>query len=142
MTDAPLLPCPWCGDAAKVFRHGVHKYDYTIVCGACQFNTKHWRTEAEAIAAWNRGSGAQQSEPVPSSSPTSEREKRLEEALDRYRYAIAWVGADSWDHCDECRARLEWARSMDGRRLSDDEIAAVGKQYLGSALSSPVQQKE
>jgi hypothetical protein len=55
-----------------------------------------------------------------------------DEALDRYRYAIDWVASDSWDHCSDCRSRLAWARALDGARLTADELAAIGQQYLKS----------
>ncbi len=65
------------------------------------------------------------------------RREKMEEALNRYRYAITWVAADSWDHCGDCRARLEWALAMDpGERLTQDQIAAVGKTFL-YPLESP-----
>lgn len=55
--------------------------------------------------------------------------ERLEQALNRCRYAVAWSAADSWDGCHECRARLEWARSLDEKRLTADELAAVAKLF-------------
>lgn len=71
---------------------------------------------AEAIAAWN---------------PRPKQEgEAAEVALDRYRYAVEWSAADSWDGCPECRARLEWARSLDDKRLSVNEVAAIGKSFL------------
>lgn len=60
---------------------------------------------------------------------------QLRAAMDRYRYAISWTASDSWDLCQDCRARLEWALAMDpGERLTQDQIAAVGKAYLQQAL--------
>lgn len=55
----------------------------------------------------------------------------LRKALDRYRYAKAWSSADAWDGCSDCRARMEWAASLDdGSRLSNDRIAEIGKTFL------------
>jgi len=57
-----------------------------------------------------------------------QRIEALEAALNRYRYAVQWAAADSWDHCGDCRARLEWAKASD-RRLDANEMAAVGQQF-------------
>lgn len=55
-----LKPCPMCGGAAHltngyatdaVWEHGVF---YRVFCGACQIRQLFHRTEAEAVAAWNR----------------------------------------------------------------------------------------
>lgn len=58
---------------------------------------------------------------------------QIEEALMRYRYAIGWAAADSWDHCGECRSRLEWASATDLHPITSDQMAAVGKLYRESA---------
>jgi Lar family restriction alleviation protein len=46
-----LLPCPFCGGAAKIVHH--HKYAVTARCMACECDGPDVETEAEAIAAWN-----------------------------------------------------------------------------------------
>lgn len=59
-----------------------------------------------------------------------------EAALDRYRYAIHWMAADSWDveHSGgEARARCEWARGEDrGSNLDNDQIAIIGQTFLAT----------
>lgn len=58
--------------------------------------------------------------------------------IDRYRYAIAWAAADSWDGCDDCRQRLEWALSMDPHDvMNGDEMAEIGKTFFATVGSSP-----
>lgn len=55
---------------------------------------------------------------------------RLRGDLDRYRYAVHWISADSWDWCPDCRSRLEWARSSDpDGQLSDNRAAEISKQF-------------
>ena len=59
MKDEPL-PCPWCGEVPKVESCG--KDYWTIKCSAFMSgircfvmpDTLSRRTEAEAIAAWNK----------------------------------------------------------------------------------------
>lgn len=49
----------------------------------------------------------------------------MREALDGYRAAIAWVGADSWDGCSDCIEILKLAAAADfTRSMTADEIAA------------------
>lgn len=55
---------------------------------------------------------------------------RHERALDRYRYAVVFAAAEAWDGAIDMRARFGWARALDRKEISDDEIAAIGKQYL------------
>ena len=51
-------------------------------------------------------------------------------ALDRYRYAHQFAAADSWNGGSDMRMRLEWAHSSDeGRHLTNNQIAAIGKLY-------------
>lgn len=47
-------------------------------------------------------------------------------ALRRYRAVTHWIGADSWDGCPDCIARLRWAAEADvGREMTSDEIATA-----------------
>ena len=63
---------------------------------------------------------------------------RLQEALNRYRYAHAFAGADSWDGGPDMRRRLQWAHSSDeGRFLTEDQIAAIGKTFSDRAALAP-----
>ena len=62
---------------------------------------------------------------------SSERD-RMAEALDRYRYAVEWVAADSWDHCSDCRARLAWARWSDGEAMDPNQTATIGQIFLAA----------
>ena len=89
------------------------------------------RVTAEQMAEWKdapehaAGSGA-----VPILLAEVE---RLRKALDRYRYATQWTAADAWDFCSDCRERIRWAHSCDHDCLSVNEVAAIGKQFLGIA---------
>ena len=68
----------------------------------------------------------------------SEEISRLREALNRYRYAHTFAGADSWDGGPDMRRRLEWAHSSDeGRFLTADQIAAIGKTFPARAALAP-----
>jgi Lar family restriction alleviation protein len=53
-----LKPCPFCGETAKVRRDSVlqHVSDagWWAECIACESGTTYRRSEAGAIAAWNR----------------------------------------------------------------------------------------
>jgi len=53
-------------------------------------------------------------------------------ALDRYRYAVAWAAADSWDQSEESQTRFEWARSRDPVRVIDvslDDTARIARGF-------------
>lgn len=54
------------------------------------------------------------------------------EALARYRYAVNWIGADSWDFCSECRERIRWAAALDNDRhitMPPAEMSTLGRQF-------------
>ncbi len=51
-------------------------------------------------------------------------------ALNRYRYAVAFAGADAWDNGRDIRERFSWARMVDPVQLSDDCIAKLGSEFL------------
>lgn len=57
--DATLLPCPFCGAAAKNHhsRYGMHVIGCTVE--SCAATTIPTTNEAAAIAAWNRRAIAQ-----------------------------------------------------------------------------------
>ena len=55
---------------------------------------------------------------------------RLETALDRYRYAVCFAAAEAWDGAVDMRARFGWARGLDGKEMTDNEIARIGQLYL------------
>ena len=105
-----------------------------------KFTVRDLRRAREALdhapSSEKGGDAPEQPSPVvalPASADTLERAAVRDAAMARYRYAIDWVAADSWDHCSECRARLEWARSSDERsKLSSDELAEIGKTYLAA----------
>ncbi|QUT07897.1 hypothetical protein KFK14_11210 [Sphingobium phenoxybenzoativorans] len=62
--------------------------------------------------------------PLYASPPQPEREV---EALEAYRAAILWVGADSWDGCSDCIEMLRRARSIDDFNWTPDDHAAALK---------------
>jgi len=47
-----LLPCPFCGGEAEVAAHGIHEGRFIVRCLTAKCN-RTYRTEVEAIAAWN-----------------------------------------------------------------------------------------
>ncbi len=52
-----LLPCPFCGEKAKL--HSTKGFNGKIVfafvgCNHCESSTKRYSTEAGAIGAWNK----------------------------------------------------------------------------------------
>jgi hypothetical protein len=65
------------------------------------------------------------------------------EALDRYRYAVAFAAADSWDGGPDMRQRLEWARANDpGGNLTNDRIAEIGQTFPVHMRAVPRQDAE
>jgi hypothetical protein len=55
---------------------------------------------------------------------------RLHETLDRYRYAVCFAAGEAWDGRIEMRARFGWARALDGKVMTDDDLARIGQSYL------------
>ena len=54
--DAPeLLPCPFCGERAEIWRAHEGRTAWIACMGKCSvLVSKEYKTDAEAIAAWNR----------------------------------------------------------------------------------------
>lgn len=51
-----LLPCPFCGGEAQVFESGAWFVDHFmkyVRCTSCGLQTCDYKTEAEAVEAWN-----------------------------------------------------------------------------------------
>ena len=65
MSASELKRCPFCGGEAKIQENGSYDrgYGYIVVCldvkcaGNCGSGLLCFRTEDEAIAAWNRRAG-------------------------------------------------------------------------------------
>lgn len=121
MTARPMTeklePCPFCGGEAtlnRIWTSGVR-----VECTPCRIYTPEFfpGNKADAVAAWNRRS-------------TSAAVRGMREALERYRYAARWNGADSWDGCPECVDRLRWASEKDIRDMTTDGLAAIGREYF------------
>jgi Lar family restriction alleviation protein len=63
-----LLPCPFCGGEQVIKARyigygslGLGSHDeYRVVCQECRASSDEYRSEAEAIAAWNRRVDARQ----------------------------------------------------------------------------------
>jgi hypothetical protein len=58
--DAPLLPCPWCGQEATLQAPDEENDEYYVECGNwrnCHYFERPTKTSAAAIAAWNRRDG-------------------------------------------------------------------------------------
>ena len=49
-----LNPCK-CGIRYSIRVRGDKNYGFFVICEDCKTSTNLYRTEAEAIAAWNRG---------------------------------------------------------------------------------------
>ncbi|MBU6408057.1 MAG: hypothetical protein KGS44_13165 [Alphaproteobacteria bacterium] len=54
------------------------------------------------------------------------------EALNRYRYAVSFLSADSWDMCGDCRDRLQWARGVDGEYLTEDQMVKARDEFFAA----------
>ena len=54
--ETTLLPCPFCGGKAAM-EHVSQIWEprerYWAACQSCHMSGKHYRTESEAIEAWN-----------------------------------------------------------------------------------------
>ena len=57
---AELKPCPFCGGEARLIEESISMWsriphDFAVVCKNCHASIRqYFRTEAEAIEAWNR----------------------------------------------------------------------------------------
>lgn len=49
--------------------------------------------------------------------------------LQRYRYAVEFAAAESWDMTPETVHRLKWAKGLDGMELSADETATIASEF-------------
>lgn len=47
-----LKPCPLCGGGATLFKPPQH-CSYRVACVKCRCNTGGYKTENEAVSAWN-----------------------------------------------------------------------------------------
>lgn len=117
--EAALLPCPWCGGAAREQENGRTPSLYReVVCDACDFCGPSHDTRAEAIAAWNRRPAITAYEAAKGGGvgvkPVAWRVKD---------YADGWIF-----YTDEKRARVE-AKIMNG--------ALVEPLYSADAITSP-----
>ena len=53
MPDTGIKPCPFCGGIAEMCTYGDD--EWLIYCKGCNAMVEIWfKTEAEAIEAWNR----------------------------------------------------------------------------------------
>ena len=58
--DLDVLPCPFCGYKAKVFRQATgHHYIVSCLNTACQAVLAYSKTEREAIDRWNKAERTQ-----------------------------------------------------------------------------------
>lgn len=70
MSDAALLPCPFCGGLAWMHKHDPHDGfwpdgAFRVECQKCHAATTHWHTEAQAVEAWNQRAAPAVSRPAP-----------------------------------------------------------------------------
>jgi hypothetical protein len=102
--ELKACPNPWCASmtAAMLFGTGQSDDDrqWVVRCG-CGVVTFRRDTQEEAVALWNTRFEAS----LPPSAPV--------DALNGYRAAVSWIGADSWDGCSDCVAILKAARTAD-----------------------------
>jgi len=54
MPETKLKPCPFCGGEATLIVDSYIKATRIIVCRKCGSRCTIFRTEEEAIAAWNK----------------------------------------------------------------------------------------
>lgn len=58
MNKPDLLPCPFCGGQAELWRAHNSKPAWIACMGRCVvLVTRDYQSDAEAIAAWNRRAG-------------------------------------------------------------------------------------
>jgi len=89
----------------------IYERWYRIVCPKCYVQTKAYRSEAEAVEAWNKAMGSAEK------SSTVERTAKVKE---RFMLVTGGMGdtlslcecgfivSDKWTYCPSCGARLEW----------------------------------
>lgn len=59
MTAPDLLPCPFCGGDAEIWRAHEGRTAWVACMGRCAvLVSKEYTTDADAIAAWNRRAAA------------------------------------------------------------------------------------
>lgn len=103
-----LKPCPFCGGEARLtYSTDNHKNPYvtcdTDNCPARNPYQWHYRTEDEAISAWNHR--------VIATERTAKVEKvtRVSSVIRTGRCGdCGYDVIDSYKHCPNCGARLEW----------------------------------
>lgn len=64
-----------------------------------------------------------------------------ENALKKFRYAKAFLSADSWDGCPDCQMRFAWAEE-DLSQMSENDVADIGAQFHLAALHPESQPKK
>ena len=50
---AELKPCPFCGWGTIVLTYSL-TFKTAVRCNCCEAQTKYYRSEKEAVKAWNR----------------------------------------------------------------------------------------
>jgi hypothetical protein len=97
------------------------------LCETCGFDFRIFGTSADSQLA---AEIARLRSELSAAAAARQDAERMRGALNRYRYAHAFAGADSWDGGSDMRRRLEWAHASDeGRFLTNDQIAAIGKTF-------------
>lgn len=97
VSEGALEPCPWHGDHRDLLMESSGPSCFWIVCNrsSCGCEGPYARTEAEAIAAWNRRS------PVLASGLAIQAEAELRAALEFYRDGYTFT-------TNPRRGGLEW----------------------------------
>lgn len=100
-----LLPCPFCGGEARLtYSTDNHRQPYvtcdTPKCPGCNPYQWYFRTEAEAIEAWNRRAER-----------TAKVRDWSEDVFGHYRCdKCGFVLESDYVYCPNCGAKLDWSQ--------------------------------
>ena len=110
-----LKPVP-CGCGGEAVVHEQEYGEYEVYCPRCFITTDDYKTETDAITAWNRAMGStEKSSPVERTAEVIEHEMIITDAdgcsYHRTKYICGnckkkVIGGD--EYCSHCGSRLDW----------------------------------